>query len=84
VPDPRFGELPVAYVVPRAGVTPTEAEVVAHCQGRLASYKVPRHVFVVPDVPRTPGPHGDKVQRARLREHAIRLLSESADTRRTG
>jgi fatty-acyl-CoA synthase len=84
VPDPRLGELPVAYVVPRAGVTPTEAEVVAHCQGRLASYKVPRHVFVVPDVPRTPGPHGDKVQRARLREDAIRLLSESADPRRTG
>ena len=41
---------------------------VAHCRGRIASFKVPRHVRVVADVPRTPGPHGDKVQKARLRE----------------
>jgi hypothetical protein len=26
----------------------------------------------VSDVPRTPGPHGDKVQRIKLREHAIK------------
>lgn len=74
VPDPRLGEIPVAYVIPRPGAATTEAEVIAHCRGRLAGYKVPRHVFIVPDVPRTPGPHGDKVQRARLREDTLRLL----------
>ena len=84
VPDPRLGEVPVAYVIPRPGAVPTEAEVVAHCRGRLASYKVPRHVFVVPDVPRTPGPHGDKVQRAQLRAGALRLLDSSAEARKTG
>jgi fatty-acyl-CoA synthase len=83
VPDPRLGEVPVAYVIPRPGAAPTEAEVVAHCRGRLASYKVPRHVFVVPDVPRTPGPHGDKVQRAELRADALRLLAAGADAGRT-
>jgi fatty-acyl-CoA synthase len=83
-PDPRLGEVPVAYVIPRPGAAPTEAEVIAHCRGRLASYKVPRHVFVVPDVPRTPGPHGDKVQRAGLRADALRLLGGSAEARRTG
>jgi fatty-acyl-CoA synthase len=82
VPDPRLGEVPVAYVIPRPGAAPTEAEVVAHCRGRLASYKVPRHVFVVSDVPRTPGPHGDKVQRAELRTDALRLLAASADAGR--
>jgi hypothetical protein len=29
----------------------------------------------VSDVPRTPGPHGDKVQRGKLREQAIRELT---------
>ncbi|HEX2501195.1 MAG TPA: AMP-binding protein [Methylomirabilota bacterium] len=74
VPDARLGEVAVAYVIPRPAAAPTESEVIAHCRGRLAGYKVPRHVFVVPDVPRTPGPHGDKVQRARLREDTLRLL----------
>ncbi len=68
VPDPRMNEAAVAYVIPRAGESPTEAELIAHCRGKIASYKVPRAVRVVGDVPRTPGPHGDKVQKARLRE----------------
>jgi len=74
VPDPRLGDIPVAYVIPRPGAATTESEIIAHCRGRLAGYKVPRHVFIVPDVPRTRGPHGDKVQRVRLREDALRLL----------
>jgi fatty-acyl-CoA synthase len=69
VPDPRTNEAAVAYVIPRpGGADLTEEEVIAHCRGRIASFKVPRHVRVVADVPRTPGPHGDKVQKARLRE----------------
>src|SRR5262249_31525479 len=74
IPDPRLGEIPVAYVIPRDTGALTETDIVAHCRGRIAGYKIPRHVFIVPDVPRTPGPHGDKVQRARLREDACRLL----------
>ena len=46
----------------------TEADVIAHCKGKIASFKIPRHVRIVADVPRTPGPHGDKVQKAKLRE----------------
>jgi fatty-acyl-CoA synthase len=69
VPDARTNEAAVAYVIPRPGAADlTEAEVIAHCKGRIASFKVPRQVRIVADVPRTPGPHGDKVQKARLRE----------------
>jgi fatty-acyl-CoA synthase len=74
VPDGRLGEVAVAYVIARAGTTLGEAELQAYCRGRLASFKTPRHVFVVDDVPRTPGPHGDKAQRPRLREMALRAL----------
>ncbi len=68
VPDPRTTEAAVAYVIPRPGAALTEAALIAHCRGRIASFKVPRHVRVVADVPRTPGPHGDKAQKAKLRE----------------
>jgi fatty-acyl-CoA synthase len=68
VPDPRTNEAAVAYVVPKPGPAPTQDELIAHCRGRIASYKIPRAVRVVDDVPRTPGPHGDKVQKHRLRE----------------
>ncbi len=68
VPDPKMNEAAVAFVIPKPGESVTEAEIVAHCKGKIASYKVPRHVRVVDDVPRTHGPHGDKVQKAKLRE----------------
>lgn len=67
VPDARTNEAAVAYVIPRPGAEVSEEEVIAHCRGRIASFKVPRHVRVVADVPRAPGPHGDKVQKSRLR-----------------
>jgi fatty-acyl-CoA synthase len=68
VPDARTNEAAVAYVIPRPDAAVTEDELIAYCRGRIASFKVPRHVRVVADVPRTPSPHGDKVQKARLRE----------------
>jgi fatty-acyl-CoA synthase len=71
VPDPRLNEAAVAYVIPRPGAPLTPEEVIAHCRGRIASYKVPRQVRIVSDVPRTPGPHGDKVQKGRLREQFL-------------
>jgi fatty-acyl-CoA synthase len=72
VPDPRTNEAAVAFVIPAPGAAPTEAELLAHCRGRIASYKVPRAIRIVPEVPRTPGPHGDKVQKHRLRELYLR------------
>jgi fatty-acyl-CoA synthase len=74
VPDPRLGEVAAAFIIPRADSTVSLAEVEAHCRGKLAGYKIPRHLFVVADVPRTPSPHGDKVQKAKLREQALRAL----------
>jgi fatty-acyl-CoA synthase len=72
VPDPRLGEAPVAYVIAKPGAGLTETALQAHCRGRIASYKIPRGFRFVDDVPRTPGPHGDKVQRGKLREQALR------------
>jgi fatty-acyl-CoA synthase len=77
VPDARLGEVAAAFVIPRAGETVSGGALQAYSRGKLAGFKVPRHVWLVDDVPRTPGPHGDKVQKARLREQALRALGQA-------
>jgi len=71
VPDARTNEAPVAYVICKPGARVTEDELRAWCHGKIASFKIPRGVRFVDDVPRTPSPHGDKVQRVKLREMAL-------------
>jgi fatty-acyl-CoA synthase len=78
VPDASLGEVAAAYVIPRPGESPTEKELQDYCRGRLAAFKAPRHIWVVEDVPRTRGPHGDKAKRMELREMALRTLGLSA------
>ncbi|WP_421837594.1 class I adenylate-forming enzyme family protein [Novosphingobium sp.] len=48
-PDPRLDEVPVAFVELRPGKSASEEELIAFCQGRIASYKVPRAVFFMND-----------------------------------
>jgi len=53
LPDEEFGEKVVAMVVRKEGSAPVAPEIlVAHCKTHLASYKCPRQVFIVPDLPR--------------------------------
>jgi acyl-CoA synthetase (AMP-forming)/AMP-acid ligase II len=51
-PDDRWGEVPVAYVVVRSPTSPDE--LIAHCRGQLAKYKVPTQVTLVDALPRNP------------------------------
>jgi acyl-CoA synthetase (AMP-forming)/AMP-acid ligase II len=54
LPDPEWGELVCAAIVVRPGATaPTVEDLRAHCEGRLAGFKQPRRVAVVPALPRT-------------------------------
>ena len=71
VPDRTSNEAPVAYVIRKPGARVSEHELRAWCRGKIASFKIPRGVRFVEDVPRTPSPHGDKVQRVKLRELAL-------------
>ncbi|MBW7906995.1 MAG: AMP-binding protein [Phycisphaerae bacterium] len=64
-PDALRGESPVAFVVLREGAAAEPAELRRFCRDRLAGYKLPREVRIVPDLPR--GPTG-KVLRRALRE----------------
>lgn len=67
VPDERWGEVGLAFVVLRPGATAEEQELLSFLDGRLARYKIPRSVRFVADFPRT---GSGKVQKARLRRAA--------------
>ncbi|MGJ3265239.1 MAG: malonate--CoA ligase [Salinarimonas sp.] len=65
VPHPDLGEGVTAVVVTKAGADVDEAGVIAALAGRLARYKQPKRIILVPELPRnTMG----KVQKAALRE----------------
>ncbi len=70
-PDARLSEVAVAFVRCEPGRTLTEPDVLAHCRGRIASFKIPRHVLFVDDFPMT---SSGKIQKVALREEALRRL----------
>ena len=63
-PDPEWGHIVVAVVVPREGAVPSLAALRAWVKERLAGYKAPRALVLVPEVPR--GPTGKPVGLAAL------------------
>ncbi len=73
VPDPLRGENVAAFVVLAAPVA--EDELLAHCRGRLASYKVPRGLWVRRE-DALPTKGSGKVDKAALRGEAARLTSD--------
>jgi fatty-acyl-CoA synthase len=69
LPDERWGELVVAFVVPAPGREPDEAALTEYCRNGLSPFKVPRLWRIVDDLPMTASA---KVQRAELRRIAAR------------
>jgi fatty-acyl-CoA synthase len=63
MPDAKWGEVPCAFVELRAGENATPEEIIAHCRGLLAHYKVPR-VVKFGELPRTAT---GKIQKYELR-----------------
>ena len=68
----------VAFVRAEPGRSPDEAAILAACRANLARYKVPARVITLEAFPTTESPNGTKIQRARLRELADRILREPA------
>jgi fatty-acyl-CoA synthase len=68
VPDERFGEELMAWIIPRGGASLDADAVRAFCEGRIAHYKIPRYVKTVDAFPMTVT---GKVQKFKMREQAI-------------
>ena len=50
-PDKIYGEVPVAYIVPRGDSRPGEQALISHAQASLADFKIPRHYVLVGGLP---------------------------------
>jgi acyl-CoA synthetase (AMP-forming)/AMP-acid ligase II len=76
LPDPQWGEIVCAVVVPKPGASPELGDLQKHCGERLAGFKKPRRLELVDALPRTPAT--GQVQRALL---AVQLGSRPAGNR---
>jgi acyl-CoA synthetase (AMP-forming)/AMP-acid ligase II len=70
VPDARLQEVAAAFVELEEGAAASAQELIDFCKGRIASFKVPRHVRFVTEWPMS----ASKIQKFRLREQLLREL----------
>jgi fatty-acyl-CoA synthase len=71
VPDERYGEELMAWIVCRGGAELDREAVAEFCRGRIAHFKIPRYVQCVSEFPMTVT---GKVQKFKLRERAVEEL----------
>ena len=72
VPDKIKEEVGIAFVRLREGSKCTEEDILKYCSGKIASFKIPRHIMVVSEFPLT---GSGKVKKYELRERAIKDLN---------
>ncbi len=77
VPHPSRGENIAAFVILRPGATVDGEALRTFCRSTLASYKVPRHLFIIDaaDLPRT---GSGKIEKAALRRAAVARIDQCA------
>ena len=75
VPDERYGEELMAWIIPRAGATLDSDQLREFCHGKIAHYKIPRYLKLVDEFPMTVT---GKVQKFKMREQAIDELGLGA------
>ena len=71
VPDERLSEVACACIIPIYGQEISAGSLMDYCRGKLASFKLPRHVLFMEGYPMTPS---GKVQKFKLRELAEKKL----------
>lgn len=81
VPDPKWGEVPKAYVVLRPGRTTTADELIRFCRDRLAHFKAPKAVEFVSELPKTAT---GKIQKFLLRSRSLGGVDASGEGNAVG
>ena len=66
-PDPRLAEVPVAFVILQTNAALTAQTLLERMKGRVASFKIPRHVIFVESFPMT---SSGKIRKVELRAQA--------------
>ena len=71
VPDPKYGEEVMAWIIPRQGETLSKEEVREFCRGEISHHKIPRYVELTEEYPMTAS---GKIQKYKLREMSEQLV----------
>jgi acyl-CoA synthetase (AMP-forming)/AMP-acid ligase II len=70
IPDPRYVEVPAAFVEFHAGQSASAEVLIEHCRAQIAGFKVPRHVRTVTEWPMSTS----KIQKFRLKDALVAEL----------
>ncbi|MFK3958398.1 AMP-binding protein [Guptibacillus hwajinpoensis] len=68
VPDEKYGEKVVACIQLKEKGAVNASDILLYCEGKIARYKVPAHIFFVDEYPMTAS---GKIQKYKLRESAV-------------
>ncbi|KGX92029.1 AMP-binding protein [Pontibacillus halophilus JSM 076056 = DSM 19796] len=73
VPDPRYGEELMAWIILKEGVTSTPDSIKSFCEGKISRHKIPKYVVFTESYPMTAS---GKIQKYLLREQSEKLVKE--------
>ncbi len=73
IPDEYYGEEVMAWIQLHEGEKATEEELRGYCKGKIAHFKIPKHIWFVEEFPMTVT---GKLQKFRMREIAVEKLAE--------
>ncbi|MBP1950844.1 AMP-binding protein [Virgibacillus litoralis] len=71
IPDKKYGEEVMAWVILRDGGKATEDDIRAFCEGNISRHKIPRHIAFVDEYPMTAS---GKIQKFKLKEYAVEQI----------
>ena len=71
VPDAKYGEEVMAWIIPKEGVALTAEDIRAYCQGKISRHKIPRYIEFIDEYPMTAS---GKIQKFKLREQSMQIL----------
>lgn len=74
VPDEKYGEEVMAWIIPKPGAQLTEEMIREYCKGKISRHKIPRYFQFTDDYPMTAS---GKIQKYKLREQSLDLLHTS-------
>ncbi len=73
VPDAVMGEIGMAFIELKEGENATKEDVIEFCKGKMANYKIPKHIRFTNEFPMT---STGKVQRFLLRKKAVEEMGQ--------
>ncbi|WP_028782908.1 AMP-binding protein [Thalassobacillus devorans] len=75
IPDSKYGEEIMAWIIPKEGKTISEKEIREFCEGKISKHKIPRYIEFTDEYPMTAS---GKIQKFKLRETALEKLQSKS------